>query len=69
MNRKLVRPKKGRMIGGVAKGLADYFGMPVALMRFIWVLLLLPGGVHGIIPYLILWLLIPSEDTSLETVK
>ena len=68
MNKKLVRPKKGRIIGGVAKGLADYFNVNVLLVRFIWFVLLLPGGLPGVIPYIILWLIIPSE-TYPETTK
>lgn len=62
MNKKLFRPKHGRIIGGVAKGLANYFGINVVIVRFIWVLLLLPGGAPGVIPYVILWILMPSED-------
>ena len=47
MQRRLVRPKRGRMIAGVAAGLADYLGLPVALVRLIWLFLLLPGGLPG----------------------
>jgi phage shock protein C len=65
-NRKLVRPKRGRMIAGVARGLANYFGLPVAFVRIVWFLLLLPGGLPGVIPYVILWLVIPSENSSIE---
>lgn len=69
MEKTLVRPKNGRMIAGVAKGIADYFSLPVMLVRFIWLLLFLPGGVPGLVPYVILWMLLPSEDTSIETAK
>lgn len=69
MEKKLVRPKEGRMIAGVAKGLADYFGLPVLLVRCIWILLFLPGGAPGLIPYFLLWLLIPSEKSSLQAAK
>jgi phage shock protein C len=60
--KKLVRPKEGRMIAGVAQGLANYFSVDVTLVRIIWVLLLLPGGLPGFVPYLVCWLLIPSES-------
>jgi phage shock protein PspC (stress-responsive transcriptional regulator) len=50
------------MIAGVAAGIANYFGLPVALVRLIWLLLLLPGGLPGIFPYLVCWIVIPSED-------
>jgi phage shock protein PspC (stress-responsive transcriptional regulator) len=57
----LYRPRNGRIIGGVAVGLARRFGIPVWLMRLFWLILFLPGGLPGIVPYVILWLLIPSE--------
>lgn len=41
--------------------MAERFGVPVILMRFVWLLLLLPGGVPGVLPYVICWVLIPSE--------
>ena len=59
--RKLRRSRRHRMIAGVAGGLAEYFGLPVPLVRFLWLLLLLPGGIPGLLPYLVCWLLIRSE--------
>lgn len=59
--RKLVRPKQGRLIAGVAVGLARYFGIDVRLVRLIWIILFLPGGFPGFLPYILLWLLVPSE--------
>ena len=49
------------MLGGVAAGLAYRFGLPVWLVRLGWLLLFLPGGLPGVVPYVILWLVIPSE--------
>lgn len=59
--RRLVLPKHGKKIGGVAAAFANYFGIDVTIVRIIWVLLLIPGGIPGIIPYLICWLVIPEE--------
>lgn len=59
--KKLVRPKKGRVIAGVAAAFANYFNIDVTLVRLIWVFLLLPGGAPGVIPYIICWIFIPSE--------
>ena len=59
--RGLYRPRNGRIIGGVAAGLARRFGLPVWLVRLVWLILLLPGGVPGVVPYLIFWFLMPSE--------
>jgi phage shock protein PspC (stress-responsive transcriptional regulator) len=57
----LYRPRNNRMLGGVAAGMAYRFGLPVWLVRLFWLILFLPGGLPGIVPYLILWLVIPSE--------
>lgn len=60
--RRLVIPKEGKKIGGVSIAFANYFGIDVTIVRIIWVLLLIPGGLPGLIPYLICWLIIPEED-------
>lgn len=49
------------MIGGVAAGIANYLGVDVTLVRLVWVLLLLPGGFPGIVPYVIMWIIMPAE--------
>ena len=57
---RLVRPKEGRVIAGVAAGLADRFGMSRGAMRLLFVLsLILPGP--QILIYIILWIVIPEE--------
>lgn len=60
--KKLVRPKKGRKIGGVCLAVANYLNVDVTLVRLLWVFALLPGGVPGIIPYILCWIFIPSEQ-------
>jgi phage shock protein PspC (stress-responsive transcriptional regulator) len=59
--KKLVRPKEGRVVAGVAIGLANYFKIDVTIIRLLWVFLFLPGGLPGFIPYVICWIVIPSE--------
>lgn len=59
--KRLERPREGRMIAGVCAGLANYFGIDVTIVRIIWVLLLLPGGFPGLLPYIVLWILMPEE--------
>ncbi|MGI5841181.1 MAG: PspC domain-containing protein [Patescibacteria group bacterium] len=59
--KKLTRPKEGRIVAGVAAGVAKYFEIDVTLVRLIWALLFIPGGFPGLVPYLIGWLIIPSE--------
>ncbi|MFZ0626161.1 MAG: PspC domain-containing protein [Acidimicrobiia bacterium] len=56
----LVRPRDGRMIAGVAAGLADRFGISRGAMRLIFLLsIILPGP--QILIYIILWVVIPEE--------
>jgi len=57
----LRRSRRHRIIAGVAGGMAERFGLPVWLVRLLWLILLLPGGLPGILPYLVCWVLIPSE--------
>jgi len=58
----LRRPKKGRVVAGVALAFANYFSIDVVLSRLIWVILLLPGGFPGLLLYLICWLVIPEQE-------
>ena len=61
MARRLVRPRNGRWIAGVCAGLADRFGLSRGAVRLGFVVsLLLPGP--QILLYVLLWILIPSED-------
>jgi len=59
--KKLVRPKTGRKVAGVCMALANYLNIDVTVIRIIFVFLGLPGGLPGIIPYVILWIAIPDE--------
>lgn len=59
--KKLIRPKQGRVLGGVALGIANYFDIDVTVVRLVWVFLLFPGGFPGLLPYLVMWLIVPEE--------
>jgi phage shock protein C len=60
--KKLTRPKKGRKVAGVALGLAHYLNVDVTVIRLIWFFLFIPGGLPGLVPYMICWLIIPEEE-------
>jgi len=57
----LVRPVDGRMLAGVSVGLARRFGLPVLLIRALFVIFAIGGGL-GIALYATAWFLIRSED-------
>ena len=59
--RKLRRSRSNRWIGGVCGGLGEFFGLSAFWFRLLFFILLLPGGLPGLLPYLLLWLIIPSE--------
>jgi phage shock protein PspC (stress-responsive transcriptional regulator) len=59
----LVRPRDGRMIGGVCAALARRFGMSATTMRVIFVVSCLLPGPQFLI-YLALWILLPGEKST-----
>ena len=59
--KKLYRSTDDKMIAGVCGGLAEYFGIDSTVVRLIAVLLLLPGGGPGFIPYVVLWAVVPEK--------
>jgi phage shock protein PspC (stress-responsive transcriptional regulator) len=60
-DRRLVRPRQGRWIAGVCAAIADRFGWSRAKVRLLFVVsTLLPGP--QILLYVVLWVVIPSED-------
>ena len=59
-NRKLRRNPMNRVIGGVCSGLADFFGVDVALMRIAFVIAFLFAS-FGFWLYIILWIVLPEN--------
>lgn len=57
----LRRSKNNRIIAGVCGGLAEFFGINVFWFRLALLITLIPGGVPGILIYLIAMIVIPSE--------
>jgi phage shock protein C len=59
----LVRPREGRVLGGVCAGLGRRFGIAPwpARILFLLLLMVIPGS--QILIYPILWILMPSEQT------
>lgn len=64
MSKKLYRSTDQRVIAGVCGGIAEYFDIDVTIVRLIAVLLLLPGGFPGLLPYIIMWIVVPSKEKA-----
>ena len=60
--KRIRRSRNERMIAGVAGGLAAYFNIDPLLVRLGFALLAFINGT-GILLYVILWLLLPNEDS------
>ncbi len=61
---KLRRSRRNRIIAGVCGGLGAFFGISAFWFRLAFVILLLPGGLPGFIPYLILWIIVPKASRN-----
>jgi phage shock protein PspC (stress-responsive transcriptional regulator) len=59
----LVRPREGRVLGGVCAGLGRRFGIAPWPARILFVLLLMVIPGSPILIYPILWILMPSNET------
>ena len=61
MEKKLTKDTNNRLIGGVASGLAKYFGFDTSLVRILWAVSCLFNNFTAVF-YIILWICLPKED-------
>lgn len=66
--KKLFRNPDSRVLGGVAGGIASYFGIDVSVVRLIFVASIFLGGA-GVLIYIILWIITPEAKTITEKVQ
>ncbi len=62
MQKKLYRSETNRMLGGVCGGLGEYFDIDPTFIRLLFVIITFSGGA-GVLAYLILWIVVPSESS------
>jgi phage shock protein C len=60
-DRRLTRDTKNAVLGGVAAGLANYFGVDPVLVRLVLIALAFLNG-FGLAAYIVGWLIIPRAD-------
>ena len=58
--KRLTRSKTNIKIAGVAGGIGEYFGVDPTFVRLIFVILAIPGGIPGVLLYLLCMLIIPK---------
>jgi phage shock protein C len=59
INRQLRR--QNGIIAGVCGGLGAFFGISPWWFRLLFLILLMPGGLPGVLPYVILWIVVPQQ--------
>lgn len=59
-SRALRRSRRDRILAGVCGGLGEFFGINAWWFRLAFLIALIPGGVPGVLAYVLLWLVIPG---------
>ncbi|WP_439881916.1 PspC domain-containing protein [Pontibacter sp. MBLB2868] len=66
--KKLFRDPEDKKLAGVASGIAKYFGVDVAVIRVLFLILIFAGG-FGILAYIVLWIAMPEAVTLTERMQ
>ncbi len=66
--RKMYRDPDKKVVGGVAAGIAAFFGSDTSLIRLLFVVLAIFGGV-GVVVYIIMWIALPEAKTITEKMR
>ncbi|HYK96496.1 MAG TPA: PspC domain-containing protein [Candidatus Dormibacteraeota bacterium] len=64
MHERLYRSRTDRMLFGVAGGMADWLDLDPSVVRLVWALLIVAGGV-GLVLYIIAAIVVPEEPLGL----
>ncbi|MFT5791267.1 MAG: phage shock protein PspC (stress-responsive transcriptional regulator) [Saprospiraceae bacterium] len=67
-SKKLYRDTEDKFLGGVAAGTAHYIGIEPIWSRIIWLVLAFGTG-FGFLIYALLWILLPSADSTAEKLE
>jgi phage shock protein PspC (stress-responsive transcriptional regulator) len=65
---RMYRDPDHRIIGGVCAGMSAYWDIDVVILRVIFAILVLAGGL-GILTYLILWIVLPEAKTTAQKIE
>ena len=57
----LRRSRRSKVIAGVCGGLGEFFGLSPFWFRLAFLLALIPGGIPGVLAYVLFWLIIPAQ--------
>lgn len=54
--------RQNGLVAGVCGGLGAFTGINPWWFRLLFLILLAPGGLPGVLPYVVLWLAIPRQS-------
>ncbi|KPK86119.1 MAG: hypothetical protein AMS27_05805 [Bacteroides sp. SM23_62_1] len=64
MDGKRLTRSNNRVIAGVCAGIAEWLGWDIALVRILYLVLsILSAAFPGMLVYIILWIVMPPQDT------
>ena len=66
--KKMYRDPDGKVLGGVASGIAAYFGVDVVIIRLLFFATIFVAG-SGLILYIILWIILPEAKTLTDKME
>jgi phage shock protein C len=58
-SKKLRRSRENRVLAGVCGGLGEFFGIRATWFRLAFLLALIPGGIPGLLIYILMWIIVP----------
>jgi phage shock protein C len=58
-SKKLRRSRENRVLAGVCGGLGEFFGISPTWFRLAFLLALIPGGIPGLLIYILMWIIVP----------
>jgi phage shock protein PspC (stress-responsive transcriptional regulator) len=67
VQKRLMRSRIDKKIGGVCAGLADYFDIDPTIVRVVWLLAIFLGGTGGLL-YIVLWIVLPLAPVTVPVV-
>ncbi|QOI97523.1 MAG: PspC domain-containing protein [Flammeovirgaceae bacterium] len=68
ITKKLFRDPERKVLGGVSAGMAAYFGMDVVIVRILFIILTVFGGL-GIVTYIVLWIVLPEAKSITDKMQ
>ena len=67
-NKKMFRDPETKALGGVSGGIAVYFGIDITIVRILFIVFTLVGGL-GLLVYIVLWVILPEAHTITDRMQ